>query len=143
MAGRTNTVAASPNPAVRGYDRGPVNAPGGGYPYPSVVPTVPAEEVSDPVVTNALRANRQGSLLYLVAWLAIGLAVVLLALDLAFIIGSVTGGGQVGNLGMELTLSSLALLGGGLAVRGVAFSLMMRADFLLKSRLASTGYYYP
>jgi hypothetical protein len=102
----------------------------------------PAEEVADPVVINALRANRQGSLLYVVAWLAIGLAVVLLALDLALIIGSVSGGSSPGgNLTVELTLASMALLGGGLAVRGIAFSLMMRADFLIKTRTVSTGYY--
>ncbi len=101
-------------------------------------PMVPFTAEQDPWVANALRRHKQGAFLYSIAWLAIGIAVVLLALTMAVIIGGLTGGSSgstSSTLEMDLILTSLSLLGSGLVVRGIAFGLMMHAGFLLKVRL--------
>jgi len=122
------------------YPPYPEGDPGYPMPPPRASPQGPVI-MDDPKVTLALRKHRQGSFLYIVAWLAIGVAVVLIALDMALILSTLTGpstsssGAQFQSTAMDLTLGSLGLLGGGLAVRGVAFSLMMHADFLLRSRI--------
>lgn len=92
----------------------------------------------DPRVTSALSTHRKGTLLYAVAWIAIGAAVLLLALDIALLLSSLTSsssGASAPSQAVDLTLGSLGLLGAGIALRGVAFALMMRGDFLLRSRI--------
>ncbi len=124
----------------------PGNVPGPAFGPPMPVPVPQSMEDLDPWMANALRRHKQGAFLYSIAWLAIGIAVVLLALDLALIINGVVGGSSgssSGTLEMDLTLSSLGLLGGGLVVRGIAFSLMMHAGFLLKARLPPEANAFP
>jgi hypothetical protein len=94
----------------------------------------------DPKVVSALKMHKNGALLFVVAWIAIGLAIVLLALDLALLLSSISGssvsvGGDTTTYLMYLTLSGMGLIGGGAAVRAVGFSMMMHADFVLRSRI--------
>jgi hypothetical protein len=105
--------------------------PYAGYAYANAAPMA----VEDPAVVAARSTHRRGSVLYALAWVVIGLSVVLLAMSLGLLISGLLGGSAAPSWVDYLLFGSLAMLGAGMAIRGAGFALMLRADFLVRSRM--------
>jgi hypothetical protein len=123
--GRAQAAAAygPPPTAYGGY--------AGGYAEPSPTDTAGATSrgLGDAEIVEAKRSHARGSAIYVLAWIVIAISVPLLAIAIGVEISS---SGNT-DLGERLLLASLGLLGAGIALRGVGFSLMMKADFLIRT----------
>ena len=131
--------ARAPSPFPQAPTRG--GYPAGyaaGYPtgFPEAAPAemmgMPGHALNDPEVLAAKRTHARGTSIYLLAWVILAASVPLLAIALGLLISSALSNSSSG-LAQNLLLASLGLMGGGMALRGVGFSLMMKADFVIRT----------
>ena len=136
-----DTQAPSPfaqAPARGGYPPGygsvPANpyAQGYGAPeYPVQVPVAAAQGVglADVDVVEAKKTHARGAMIYMLAWVVIAVSLPMLIAGIGLAIGA----GGLSGTPQDILLAGLGLLAGGMAVRGVGFSLMMKADFIIRA----------
>ncbi len=129
-----------PAPANRGgYQQayGNASAYPQGYPaqeYATPAPAAYSGGLRDAEVVEARRTHARGAMIYMLAWIVIAVALPLLFASLGLAISS----GGLGATPQDLLLTGLGMLAAGMAIRGVGFSLMMKADFLIRAH-AWTG----
>jgi hypothetical protein len=113
-----NPAYQNPDPYAGGYPRGTAN------------PTAPATGTTlSADLLDAKRAHERGTVLYMLGWILIGVAVPVLAIAIGLIasnLGQISGGAQ------DAFVAALALLAAGISIRGVGFALMLKADFLIR-----------
>lgn len=121
-------------PAATAY---PSAAYGSNAGYGSAYPTGTPVTDAHPAATGRLlesdlvlakRAHERGALLYILAWILIAAALPTMAGGIGILIGN-----SSSSQGQDLLMAALGLLGAGMAVRGIGFSLMMKADFLIRA----------
>jgi hypothetical protein len=108
--------------------------------YPPAYQNTPYTEqvFEDPVIVEAKRTHARGAWAYFAAWIILATGIVFIGFTLGLVMEQVISGGVDMNMLMDLFLATMGLLGSGIALRGVGFSLMMRADFVVRAR-AWTG----
>lgn len=89
---------------------------------------------------SALKTHSRGTMAYLMAWIAIPVGLLMLCLSMAALVSSSSLlGGSASSLPIstsaleDILLGSLGLLGAGMALRGVGFFLMMKADLVIRT----------
>lgn len=123
-----------------GYGAGQASPYAQGYPgqdYPPQMPaaTVHTNRMSDVEVVEAKKTHARGAMIYMLAWIVIAVSLPMLIAG----IGLAVGAGGLSGTPQDILLSGLGLLAGGMAVRGVGFSLMMKADFIIRAHAWTGG----
>lgn len=105
------------------------------YPQQFTDPNAVVPGMADGVVAEARRTHARGAMIYMLAWVIIAVALPLLFAS----IGLAVGAGGLSGQAQDILLAGLALLAAGMAIRGVGFSLMMKADFQIRAHAWTGG----